>query len=486
MMHIVFVHTPMPTISVHQMRGYWQSFDIQYHSAHPGLRHMKNVLWELPHWIPWLAGVLSAHGFTSIEALDFYTMGSAFDGINRQTTHSILKLHPADVFLFSPMTANLQFAYEIAEDIKLIYPRSIVIFGGVVATPLNEEVARHPSVDYVVVGRGEIALPALLNALRDRTDISLVGNLTYKTEKTIWHSSFQYPSVTPAELAYPRIDLFPPTAGEDIRYIRQVYGLGCPYACEFCTIQTIGQKPNYFPISRILSEIRAYREYYGPTHNIYWGDETFTLNASRTITLCEALKSEGGIYYDCQTRLNALTNPVVITALSESGCKWIEIGIESGDQDTQNLFKQHVQLAHTKDILARLRDAGIAACSYLVNGFPNQTLDQMKRSIDWVASLIADDYLQASYLFGLVPFPGSALFGQPDVFGMRLHHRDLKYYNEELPPVFDTRHGTSDQIYRIYLDGLGSLTQAMRKAPVFGPLPDPSTLNQYGEFWNHN
>lgn len=61
-MRIAFVHTPMATVPVPERQGFWRHFDIQYHSAHPGLRHMQRSLWELPHWILWLGGVLDAHG----------------------------------------------------------------------------------------------------------------------------------------------------------------------------------------------------------------------------------------------------------------------------------------------------------------------------------------------------------------------------------------------------------------------------------------
>lgn len=57
----------------------------------------------------------------------------------------------------------------------------------------------------------------------------------------------------------------------DIRYLRQVYGLGCPYNCGFCTIQTSNRKPDYFAIDRVLAEIRAYRRHDGASHNVYWG-----------------------------------------------------------------------------------------------------------------------------------------------------------------------------------------------------------------------
>lgn len=484
-MHITFVHTPMATLPVDERQNFWRNFDIQYHAAHPGLRHMRNNLWELPHWMHWLGGVLVHEGFTALDTLDFYTSETALSGVNQAKVHDSVVNHHADVYLFSPMTPNLPFAYEIADLIKAVYPESIIIFGGVVATPLHREVAKHPSVDYVVYDRGEYALPALLRTLEKKSDISKVGNLSYKTsDGQIITNRLRYPYPPVDKIPFPKVDLFPRSVGQDIRYIRQVYALGCPYKCSFCTIQTIGRKADYFSIDRVLSEIKAYREYYGDHHNIYWGDETFTLHPERTLELCAALAADGTIRYDCQTRLNCLSDERVIKALRRSGCRWIEIGLETADQESQDLFKQRVKLNRIDETLMKLRDEGIAACSFIVNGFPNQTVDAMRYSIEWVCSLIAKDLLQASYFFGLVPYPGSQMYVKPECYGMRLHHRNFKYYHEDMPPVFDSQFASSDEIYQIFLEGVQNIGQAMAKKPLWGEEPPPSEINKYGTFWS--
>lgn len=484
-MDITFVHTPMATLPVLERKSFWRNFDVQYHASHTGLRHMKNNLWELPHWMHWLGGVLTHEGYTSLKAIDFYSSETALTGINYQKVYDALVNCPSDAYLFSPMTPNLPFAYEIADVIKSLYPKSTVIFGGVVATPLHREVAKHRSIDYVVYDRGEFALPALLRAIENRSDISKVGNLSYKNsydEVVTNRLKYPYPDVN--QIPFPKIDLFPRSVGEDIRYLRQVYALGCPYKCSFCTIQTIGRKADYFEIERVLAEIRAYRAYYGEHHNIYWGDETFTVNAARTLALCSALEADGTIQYDCQTRLNCLTDDSVLTALKRSGCQWVEIGLETGNQESQDLFKQRVKLRTTEEILMKIRDAGLATCAFMVNGFPNQTIDEMKRSHEWVCNLIEADLLQASYFFGLVPYPGSDLYAHPEKFGMKILHHDFKYYHEEMEPVFETPFAKPAEVYEQFLTGVKEIGQAMSKKPYFGDLPKSEELNQYGTFWS--
>jgi anaerobic magnesium-protoporphyrin IX monomethyl ester cyclase len=488
-LRVTFVHTPMAAVPVPERHLFWQGFDLQYHAAHPRLRHMKDLLWELPHWMHWLGGVLVDAGYPEVDVLDLYfataRTATGSTGLDVSAAEAAIRAHPSDVFLFSPMTVNLHIAYQIAEIVKAVHPKATTIFGGVVATPLCLEVAAHPGVDFVVVGRGELALPALLDTIRTASDPCNVGNLAFAgPDGTPIATMTQYPHLTAEQLPFPKVDLFPEAAGESIRYIRQVYALGCPYKCSFCTIQTIGRRPDYFPIERVLAEIRAYRERYGTHHHIYWGDETFTLNRERTLALLSALEHEGDVEYDCQTRLNCLTDDRVLHALRRSGCRWVEIGIETRIQDSHDRHKNRMKVGSTEDTLQRVRDAGLATCSFAVNGFPEQTPDEMKRSIEWLCSLIDRDLLQASYLTELVPYPGSAMYSEPSRFGMQLLHRDFSQYSEDQPPVFATALATPDDVYEVFTEGLVLLGDAMAEKTSAGSGDLPADRDKYGRFWS--
>lgn len=290
-LRICFIHTPMSSVVIPARNSFWLNFDKRYYAVHPGLKLADTSIWELPHWMPWLGGVLKAANFHRISTLSLYTAVDLEKGIDKDLILSELNSNPADVYLYSPMTPNLHLAYDIAILAKKIYPNSKNVFGGVIASPLYQEVASHPAVDYVVRDRGEIALPALLESIAGLKDIAHVKNLSYKnSHHEVISNPELYPYVEPKDIPFPYYNLFPKSVGNSLRYIRQNYALGCPFRCSFCTIQTIGRIPGYFPIDRVLSEINAYRLHYGEHHNIYFGDETFTLNNKKTLELCQALK----------------------------------------------------------------------------------------------------------------------------------------------------------------------------------------------------
>jgi anaerobic magnesium-protoporphyrin IX monomethyl ester cyclase len=478
-MRVAFVHTPMPTVPVAPRRRFWEAFDRQYHAAHPGLGFTDGRLWELPHWMHWLGGVLDAAGYPDQQTVDLYSPLRAGSEPDLDFFARKLREQPADVYLFSPMTPNLHVALVVASVIREVHPKAKTLFGGIVATPLQREVAAHPAVDFVIAGRAELALPALLDGLR-RGDVSQVQQLGHKDAHgdVVVHPGV-YPILPPSELPFPRVDLLPAELGPSLRYLRIVYGLGCPYVCSFCTIQTIGQSTRWFPVERVIREIRAYRARYGP-HHVYFGDETFTLRPDRTRALCQALALEGDITFDIQTRLNCLVDEPMLRDLERGGCRWVEIGVEAATEAGLRDHKQRVKLTAAEDTLKRVADHGLSACSFLVNGLPGLSTDEMRRSVDWTCEAIHRGLLRASYLFSMVPYPGSALWSAPEKHGLTLRHRDLSRYHEELPPVYDTPLATSEEMHEAYLDGVECLADAMSARQPDGALPS----GDYGSFWD--
>lgn len=443
---------------------------------------MDASVWELPHWIPWLGGVLKKEGFSKVRSLNLQSAAPYDQKLEQSQIAKELMAEAADVYLHSPMTPNLHFALEMAELAKKTNAASINVFGGVIATPLHEQIAKHPAVDYVVRDRGEFALPALLNNL---SDPSKVKNLTYRKGNELHVHPELYPYIEPKDLPFPFYDIFPKQLGAQLRYIRQNYAIGCPFKCSFCTIQTIGRKPGYFPIERVLKEIKAYRDHYGEHHNIYFGDETFTLNQQKTLEICDALKRQGNITYDMQTRLMSLNSDRVMKALQESGCKWVEVGVETISQKSMKVHKQGTNLSYLENILKRLRDCNLPVCSFIVNGLPEQTVDEMRRSIDHVCELIDKQLLHATYFFGLVPYPGSAMYANPGRYGLKIKTHDYRLYNEDIEPVYDTPNATSKEIYRVFLEGVEKLGQAMDPKPLLGEELPSETLQNLGRSLAH-
>ena len=495
-MLISFVHTPMPTVALPEAKGFWEGFDRQYFPAHPGLHPLEgDVMWELPYWAHQFGGILQEQGFPNSRMLNFYGQGKALSSdseINIGVVEQAVRENgESQVYLFSPMTANYGLARQIADVIKREYPDAFTVFGGVMATPMHRELVRDPAVDFVVRGAGDYALPQLLRSIeRGEPELDRVGNLTYLDRQGVVRTSeVDHPrGIDPAVMPMPKVDLFDGMEGKGLRYLRVVHALGCLSSCDFCTISTIGRRPEYFPVDRVVAEIKAFQDYYGPAiaqdyrHTIYFGDETFTEDPAKTLALLSELKAND-IAFDAQTRLDRLRDPELIDALADSGCRWLEIGLESANPDDRRSIKKgpSMSTAEQNAILQRLSDAGVATCAFTITGIPGQTAEEMARNIDGMTAMIDDGRLRATYSAVMVPYPGSRLYARPENFDLTIQHRDYARYHEDLEPVFATPQAPDpEQVHQVYLEGLVQLGEAMRTSPY----ADRSDAAHFGNSWD--
>lgn len=437
---------------------------------------MRRHLWEVPQWIPWLGGILRHERRDAGDELlvaDFYGTSVSETGTidTSGLEQDILRDGPADVYLFSPMTMNVHVALAQAACVKRHVPTATTIFGGVFATALPEHFADQKSVDFVAPGLAGRPLLELLAEL-DRGTVPRSGK--------VLEFSGEIPSKEPSALPIPAVDLLPREVGADLRYIRLVHARGCPYRCSFCSIPTIGVKPGFFAPDRVMLELQLYRERLGTHHNVYFGDETFTLLPERTLELCRHLDDVENLIYDAQTRLDCDSSPMLLRRLRHSGCRWMELGIESLGASKISLLKggRDVEI---RAALGRYRDADIATCAFLINGLPGHTETQMMNSIEQACLLIEQGFLNGAYLFGFVPYPGSMIYSRPADYGIQLLHRRFEEYVEDAKPVYQSAEASADQLWRAFCFGIEALGAAMAASsrPPSGRIDEGGL----GAFW---
>ena len=66
---ICFVHTPMASTVVDNRDKFWKHFDTRYYAAHENSKPGDSSIWELPHWMTWLGGVLKANDSCSHSSI---------------------------------------------------------------------------------------------------------------------------------------------------------------------------------------------------------------------------------------------------------------------------------------------------------------------------------------------------------------------------------------------------------------------------------
>jgi radical SAM superfamily enzyme YgiQ (UPF0313 family) len=92
--------------------------------------------------------------------------------------------------------------------------------------------------------------------------------------------------------------------------------------------------------------------------------------------------------------------------MRSAGVWMIGYGLESGSQRILDLMNKQVTVEQNLQAVLWTRDAGIQVTAHMVLGYPGETAETIRETIDFACSLPID-YVQ---FYCSVPFPGSRLF----------------------------------------------------------------------------
>jgi anaerobic magnesium-protoporphyrin IX monomethyl ester cyclase len=105
------------------------------------------------------------------------------------------------------------------------------------------------------------------------------------------------------------------------------------------------------------------------------------------------------------TRWETLT-PELLKLMKQAGCYRVSIGIETGSQRLQEKIRKHIPLDKLKKRLRECRSAGVEIMGNFMYGFPGETREELKATLDYALGLDLD---YASF-YVYTPYPGSALY----------------------------------------------------------------------------
>jgi radical SAM superfamily enzyme YgiQ (UPF0313 family) len=129
------------------------------------------------------------------------------------------------------------------------------------------------------------------------------------------------------------------------------------------------------------------------------------------------------IKWSCYARANEI-NKRVLYKMRDAGCTSILIGVESGTQEILNTMNKRILLRDTEQAVMSAKEIGIAVEASLIIGFPGETEEQARESIEWAKSLQADSYDWHSF------FPGLEMMARPDNWQLILE--ELPNWNVDL------------------------------------------------------
>lgn len=181
----------------------------------------------------------------------------------------------------------------------------------------------------------------------------------------------------------------------------------CPEFCTYCP-HRIQSTYRWRSVANILDELSYLEDARGPLH-IVFRDPLFSQSRSRVLELCDGIRSRALSHtFECETRLDRLDDDLLL-AMQQAGLRAMTFGVESVSATTlKKVGRRPIPEPHQKEILRRCRELGIVTAAFYVIGFPGDTWESTRETIEYsinLGSTVAQFKI-------LTPYPGTPLYKQ--------------------------------------------------------------------------
>lgn len=181
---------------------------------------------------------------------------------------------------------------------------------------------------------------------------------------------------------------------------------GCPFQCLYClTPRMSGNTVRHRSAANIVAEIEECVSKYG-IFDFFLRADTFTINKSLTLELCRLiLEKKLKIQWVANSRTNTLDEEM-IAEMKKAGCNLIAFGFEVGTNEAKERIRKGATVE--QDVKARdlCKKYGIPVFGFFMMGFPWETRDDIKKTVDYMFSLNCE-FIE---LHLATPFIGTELY----------------------------------------------------------------------------
>jgi anaerobic magnesium-protoporphyrin IX monomethyl ester cyclase len=274
------------------------------------------------------------------------------------------------------------------------------VFGGIHPTILPEQTHQHPLVDYVVAGEGEYAFAQLIRSLQKNETIPPVvyGNNGHLPDLD---------KLPPLPYELVNIENYLHTAALKGRALPFLASRGCPYQCTFCCNPALGRGQ-----WRTMSAAAAARQMDGLVEKyqldaLFFVDENLSVNSKILNQLAQHI---GGRYHwGIQARADSLLK-YDLKFLEKTGARHFGIGLESGSDKILEQIKKGETIEEFIEVNRRLARTNIETWYNYITGFPGETLEDLKATLDLSLKMLDENPHAINNTFYLLtPYPGTEI-----------------------------------------------------------------------------
>ena len=323
------------------------------------------------------------------------------------------------VKVFTPWFREARATLEL---VRQELPDAITIIGGPhpsTSRPDDLFLEFNGLLDLAIAGDGEAGMTALLPKLAGNKGIPPAGELAdvpgliYRTEECVRAnprcldtSLDELPELDwrAQELESFKTKLL---AGEEGNTALVSDSRGCPGRCGHCMAWLIngGQVRQLSP-SRLCATLGELIRGHGVRVFEFTGN-CFLADKGYVREVCQWIIDTGiPVSWGCTGAefVDSLRDRELLRTMARAGCSTVHFGVESGNREIVKQLRKPFTLEQMGEAVKRTTEAGIDAIGYFMFGFPEETPEQMKDTIEYAMSL---PFSQRAFCICL-PLPGTS------------------------------------------------------------------------------
>ncbi|MDL2241326.1 B12-binding domain-containing radical SAM protein [Bacteroidales bacterium OttesenSCG-928-L03] len=363
--------------------------------------------------ISFISGLLKQQGHScELVVLDRRYKKKNLSLLNRE-----IKAFSPDILAFTAVYSEFEFIYNLASEIRTLYPDLFLLAGGVHLT-LNPDERYLDVFNAFCIGEGEEATLELVENLAQGKDISQIANLWVRTPDGI--------TKNPCRPFIANLDSLP-FADRDMwqRWILKpetkpaiLVGRGCPFNCTYCCNHklrkvTTGQYVRLRSAENILAEIRQLHCRFPRLAEIYLEVETLGVDLQWLEVFCDLLHrfgQETGFQIRFATNLRIfprLDIETVFRNFKKANILSVTIGLESG---SYRLRKEILNRDYSNELIlsaaVMAKEMGIDISLFNMVGLPTETREEFQETLK-INQLVQPHFHATSIFF---PYQGTAIY----------------------------------------------------------------------------
>lgn len=327
---------------------------------------------------------------------DFTLYGTPFEKIKS----AIKDFNPDIIGISIPFSTQADNARAVCRIAREAKPDALIVFGGPDASVRYESLLKEEPCDFCVIAEGEESFFEFVKRFSSNLPLTDIPGVAYKREEAIQYKPRKFLQDLD-KLPFPAYELI--DVGDYLRN-KYLYGnrtilkesitiitsRGCPFSCVFCSIRLhMGRGYRYHSPDYVIRHIKFLMENYGIT-NFHFEDDNISLNKERFAEIIDKIIEDGlRIKWDTPNGLRADTLDYdLLKKMKQAGCAELTIGIESGSQRVLNtIIKKNTSLDYMLEMVKYCRELKIKTSAFYVIGFPGESLEEMKKTINLAMEL---------------------------------------------------------------------------------------------------